>query len=121
MDKTVEAKVTRKQYLERVAERTGLSLADITNVYNAEIEILKEILQNDERLLLSGFGSFEVIYHKGHPVQFGEKHNFVDKYRVVKFSASALLNKSVRRKGNTVHGVVVKSTDATVSECVAEK
>lgn len=74
------------------------NITDVSNIYNAIIdEIVDTLCVQDCRLLLTGFGSFYVNRHKGHPVQFGDnKKSAISDYRVIKFSASNLLSSKLR-------------------------
>lgn len=98
MTEKTERKINRKEYLERVAVRSGCSIDVVSHVYGAMISEIENIMKEHDRLLLTGFGSFYVHRHKGHPVQFGQKVNLVCDYPVAKFSASNVLNKKLREE-----------------------
>lgn len=87
-------KVSRMTFLEQVAKRSGLSEEDVLKFYDAMIAEMKEMMCQGKRVTLTGFGSFFMAKHKGHPVQFNK--DGVDDYVVFKFSSSNVLNKKFR-------------------------
>lgn len=89
-------KVNRAEYLARVSKRTGIRKDTVISVYTGLIDELVEIMQDDCQLLLTGFGSFYLQKHKGHPVQFSGGTDTVDDYDVLKFSPSNIVTKRLR-------------------------
>lgn len=90
-------KVNKEKFLSRVAKRAGISKSVVRKVYYAMIAEIEWIAQNEDKLTLTGFGTFYVQRHKGHPVQFGTRSTNVSDYLVFKFSASNVLNKRIRK------------------------
>lgn len=87
-------KVSRMTFLEQVAKRSGLSEEDVLKFYDAMMAEMKEMMRQGKRVTLTGFGSFFMAKHKGHPVQFNKDE--VHDYVVFKFSSSNVLNKKFR-------------------------
>lgn len=52
--------ITKKQLIEDVAEATGLTKKDVTEVLNGFMDTVKGHLQAGEKVTLTGFGTFEV-------------------------------------------------------------
>lgn len=98
-------RVNGREFLNRVSVRTGLPLEVVDAVYGGMLDEIRHILYQQDRLLLSGFGSFYVHRHKGHPVQFGDEKNYVPDYLVARFSASNVLNKYLREDHSDTEGV----------------
>jgi nucleoid DNA-binding protein len=90
-------KVSKKQFLADVATRVGLPVETVTSVYDGMLEETHDIVDSGKSLSLTGFGSFYLQKHKGHPVQF-DKHDKVPDYLVFKFSASDVYNRRFRKE-----------------------
>ncbi len=52
--------ITKKQLIDDVAEATGLTKKDVTEVINGFMDTVKGHLQAGEKVALTGFGTFEV-------------------------------------------------------------
>jgi nucleoid DNA-binding protein len=90
-----KARVTKKQFLADVAQEVDMPVDVVTKVFNACVDRTKNIVADGSTLTITGFGSFYLQRHKGHPVQF-EGHGEVPDYVVFKFSASDVLNRRFR-------------------------
>lgn len=97
-------KINKSQFLKYVAERGKLPHDDLLIAYNAIVDSIADLTANGYELSLTGFGTFSVKVHKGHPVQFTSKSVNVNDYAVLKFSASDVLNKRLRK----IHAEKVK-------------
>ncbi|HEC32101.1 MAG TPA: HU family DNA-binding protein, partial [Deltaproteobacteria bacterium] len=67
--------MTKKEFIDKVAERAGLSKKDATSAVNAVFEILEESLAEGDKLIIPGFGSFFVgrrAERKGRNPQTGQ-------------------------------------------------
>lgn len=91
-------KMSKAEFLRRVHTRSGQSQAVVNAVYKATVDELRILAIREGRLTLTGFGTFYVQTHKGHPVQFGKKSDKIEDYAVFKFSASSVFNKSLRMR-----------------------
>lgn len=93
---TGSERVTKRMYIASVARRAGLPKRVVSQVYDAAMAELLDVVSRGNRLILTGFGSFERQWHKGHPVRFtkvGETR--VDDYSVLKFSATRQTNQRI--------------------------
>ena len=90
-------KVNKNEFLGEIAEKTGLELNVVKTVYNAFVDEIRSVVCRGEDLSLTGFGSFSLKKHKGHPVQFEAKTDKVKDYVVLKFAASDVLMSNIRR------------------------
>lgn len=90
-------KTSKTVFLKNVAAASGLDIDVITRVYTAMINEIQNTVCEGNSLSLTGFGTFYLQKHKGHPVQFEGKSNSVPDYWVFKFSASDVLNTRIRR------------------------
>lgn len=89
-------KMNRSEFLARVAKRTGYSRRIVLEIYDAMVDEFVDVIQNKKQLLLTGFGTYFVQQHKGHPVQFSGGNDVVEDYDVLKFSPSNILKQRVR-------------------------
>jgi len=89
-------KVTRKQLLEDVAQKSGVDVAVVNQVYNSLVDCIVNMASEGNHLSLTGFGNFYRQTHKGHPVQFESPGSIVPDYALLKFSASDTINKRLR-------------------------
>ena len=86
--------MTKKEFIDKVSERTGLTKKDAASAVNAVFEILKERLTQGDRITILGFGTFSISQRserKGRNPQTGEEMTIPAK-RVAKFKPSANLN-----------------------------
>lgn len=90
-------KMNKRQFLRKVAAENGMTIADTTRAYNAIIKGIQDTVNQGTVVSLTGFGTFYLQKHKGHPVQFEDTENQVNDYVVFKFSASDVLNKKFRQ------------------------
>lgn len=89
-------KICLTQLLKETSHESGVKLNVVRSVYNSLVSVLLQNLENGNRINMTGFGSFYVQKHKGHPVQFNKKKSSISDYNVVKFSVAG----SVKRKFN---------------------
>ena len=55
----------KRQFIDRVAAKTGLTKKDNARVMDAVFETLGEILVQGDRLVVSGFGAFNTVHRAG--------------------------------------------------------
>lgn len=93
----VQGRVSKREYVSRVARRAGVPVRVASVVYEAAIEELLSIVGNGDRLTLTGFGKFYPQEHKGHRVRFADENGKaeIEDYAVLKFSATRSVNKKV--------------------------
>lgn len=99
------AKVSKGAFLEKVAERSGVPDDVVSAVYHTMISEIEDIMRSNEKLCLTGFGTFSLQRHKGHPVQFETEEPVVSDYVVFKFSASNVMNRKFREWDAKQRGV----------------
>ena len=90
-------KINKRDFIKHVAKENGMTSAQVLEVYDAIVNGIFDMVIENKRVSLTGFGSFYLQKHKGHPVQFEAKNAGVDDYVVFKFSTSDALNKRMRR------------------------
>lgn len=92
-----QKRVSKREYIAGVAERSGLPATMVSQVYEAGIAELLDIVVRGDRVMLTGFGRFYPQAHKGHRVQFADGQDgegmVIDDYSVLKFSATREVNK----------------------------
>lgn len=76
---------------------TNCNLEMLTQAYQLIIDGIQKTVCSGKELSLSGFGSFYLRKHKGHPVQFDSGTTKVNDYVVLKFSASDVLAQKIRQ------------------------
>lgn len=86
----------------RIATKLGGSRAQGEAALNAVLDSVREALSADDRVVLTGFGSFEIREVKARrvrPIRGGQAGNLitVPAHRRVGFSAGAELNKAAQR------------------------
>ena len=93
----VQGRVSKREYVNRVARRAGLPVRVTAEVYEAAIEELLYIIGSGDSLTLTGFGKFYPQEHKGHRVRFSDDNGVseVEDYAVLKFSATRAVNRKV--------------------------
>jgi nucleoid DNA-binding protein len=92
----MKRKVNKNEFLSAIAEKTGLDITLVKAVYTALVDEIRVVVCRGEDLSLTGFGSFTLKKHKGHPVQFEAKSDKVKDYVVLKFAASDVLMSNIR-------------------------
>lgn len=91
MTSTEQDRVSKREFISRVAMRSGRTVREVSAVYEAIFDELTTAIIADESVVLTGIGKFYRQDHKGHKVRFGRED--VEDYPVLKFSASPSVNK----------------------------
>jgi DNA-binding protein HU-beta len=89
--------MTRKEFIETMAAKTGSSKADAERSVGVLLEIISETLKKGDSLSFPGFGSFEVRErpsHKGRNPRTGEELQ-IPASRIPAFKAGAALKAAV--------------------------
>lgn len=123
--KTSESRVSRTEFVQRAARRAKLPVRTMQAAYDALTEEIIDLVKENNRVTLTGFGRFYSQPHKGHlaqasPGEKGSTTTRVPDYVVLKFSATRDANRRLtmtpedaaarlRQKRRTVRG----KTDAT--------
>ncbi|MEU3196922.1 HU family DNA-binding protein [Streptomyces sp. NPDC006996] len=91
METTTNPRVSKREFISRVATRSGLPIRVVNKVYESLLGELTGAVSCGETVVLTSFGRFYRQDHKGHKVRFGKSN--VDDYVVLKFSASSSFNR----------------------------
>ncbi|WP_327357869.1 HU family DNA-binding protein [Streptomyces sp. NBC_01304] len=91
METTTNPRVSKREFISRVAARSGLPARVVNNVYESLLSELTGAVSCGETVVLTSFGRFYRQDHKGHKVRFGKSD--IDDYVVLKFSASSSVNR----------------------------
>ncbi len=95
-----EGRVNKREFIVRVSRRSGRPIREVTAIMEAGGRELMDIMREDQRLMITGFGSFYPQAHKGHRVQFSDEAGgkVIGDYSVLKFSATRDVNRSLDRR-----------------------
>lgn len=89
--------MTKGDIVERIYDRVGFSKKEATEVVESIFELIKEHLEQGEKVKISGFGNFVVHQkrpRKGRNPQTGEEI-IISGRKVLSFKASPVLKKSM--------------------------
>lgn len=90
-------RLNRKEFIERVAERAGISKAAADSYLAALLEELRSVLLNGDSVMIVGFGLFEVITRRarmGRNPKSGEAIQIPERSKV-NFRAARVLDESL--------------------------
>lgn len=90
-------KMNKSELLTCVAKENNLTQKQMRSVFDSIIECIRQNICEGKDVSLTGFGTFSLQKHKGHPVQFASSSNVVKDYVVVKFTPSDALMTSIRK------------------------
>ena len=90
-------KIKKRDIINRIAKETGVSNVQVKKICDMFIAIIKDELCKGREVSISGFGSFFIRRHKGHPVQFGAKDGEIKDYPVVRFTASKVFAAYIKK------------------------
>src|SRR5438132_325112 len=93
--------MTKADIVERIYEKVGFSKKEATEVVESIFELVKERLEQGEKVKISGFGNFVVNEkrpRKGRNPQTGEEI-VISGRRVLTFKASQVLKKTMNGRG----------------------
>jgi nucleoid DNA-binding protein len=99
METTGHPRISKREFIAKVAGRSGQPIRIVSEVYESLIGELTDSVRRGETVMLTGFGRFCRQVHKGHKVRFGKKD--VDDYPVLKFSASRSINRRLNPDDST--------------------
>lgn len=102
-----QPRISKREFISRVASRSGLTVRAVSRVYEAFLEELGDAVASGQTVVLTGFGRFYRQAHKGHKVRFGKLE--VDDYHVLKFSASRTINRQLDDEVGSDDDVVLLS------------
>jgi DNA-binding protein HU-beta len=90
--------VTKSEFVDRVADRSGLGKGEADNAVSAVLDTIEEVLSRGGEVSFTGFGKFSVAdrsAREGVNPQTGEKIQIAAS-KVPRFSAGSGLKKSVK-------------------------
>jgi DNA-binding protein HU-beta len=93
-----EGIVTKSEFVDQVADRSGLGKGDADKAVNAVLETIEEVLTRGGEINFTGFGKFSVAdrgARQGVNPQTGEKIQIAAS-KVPRFSAGSALKKAVK-------------------------
>ena len=98
----MKRKINKNEFISTVAKKNRIPVADVRLVYEAIIAEIKTTVCAGKELSLTGFGTFSLKKHKGHPVQFEAKTDTVKDYLILRFAPSDSMMTRIRESGNAV-------------------
>ena len=93
-----EEDVTKSEFVDQVADRSGLGKGDAEKAVNSVLETIEEVLRRGGDINFTGFGKFSVAdrgARQGVNPQTGERIQIAAS-RVPRFSAGSALKKAVK-------------------------
>jgi DNA-binding protein HU-beta len=90
--------VTKAEFVDQVADRSGLNKRDAADAVDAVLETIEDTLKRGSEITFSGFGKFSVSdrsAREGRNPATGEKIQ-ISASRVPKFTAGAGLKKAIQ-------------------------
>jgi DNA-binding protein HU-beta len=93
-----EGIVTKSEFVDQVADRSGLGKSEADKAVNAVLDTIEEVLTRGGEVSFTGFGKFSVAdrgARQGVNPQTGEKIQIAAS-RVPRFSAGSALKKAVK-------------------------
>lgn len=95
--------MTKADIVEIVFEKVGFSKKDVSYVIEEIFEAIKNALESDDKVKISGFGNFTIRQkraRRGRNPQTGTEIT-IDQRRVMTFKASQLLKKAINTQPST--------------------
>ena len=91
--------MTKVDIIDNIREKVGFSKADIAKIVESVFDIIKETLQREDKIMISGFGSFVArnkTTRRGRNPQTGSDME-ISPRRVLRFKPSPMLRASSNR------------------------
>lgn len=94
-----ENKINKSDLVDIISEKENMSKKQVKNVIDIFLSLIEDNLHERNSVTLSGFGTFKIDMHEGHPVQFKSgKKMFIEAYPVLKFNVSKILKDRLKSK-----------------------
>lgn len=90
-------KITKRPFILKMKKQGKYSVKRVTEMYEVFVKTLTEELISGNEVVLTGFGTFTVKFHKGHKTGFEVKTSSED-YVVVKFTPADSLRDRLNKK-----------------------
>ena len=94
--------MTKVDIVDKIYEKVGLPKSEVTKIVETIFDTLKETLQREDRMMISGFGNFVIRVKKarrGRNPQTGDNLEIAPR-RVLTFKSSPVLKAGLNRSGN---------------------
>ena len=94
--------MTKIDIVDKIYEKVGFPKSEVAKIVETVFDIIKETLQREDKILVSGFGNFAIRNkraRRGRNPQTGG-HIEITPRRVLTFKPSAVLKGSLNRPGN---------------------
>lgn len=95
-DNAVRETVSRTEFVNYLANKHDIPKTDAAEIVRIFIEGIQDLVADQMRVSLQGFGAFYPQLHKGQVIQFDAKRTRLADYYICKFSASAAMNTWLR-------------------------
>lgn len=96
--KAFATKVTAAMNANAEYKDRNYTVEEMEMIFSTMLEQLIETTKEGKEQFFTGFGSFYLQRHKGHPVQFNSSDAEISDYVTLKFSASNNLNTQLREE-----------------------
>ena len=90
-------KITEIELLSVVADKLDVPRSDVADIWNNIKQQIIDECSDGKTIMITGFGSFCIKRHKGHPIRFDSGTQAVSDYPVFKFSTSDILGRRLRQ------------------------
>jgi len=94
--------MTKIDIVDKIYEKVGFPKKEVTKIVDSVFDMIKETLQREDKLVLSGFGNFVIRNKKARPgrnPQTGDRIEIIPR-RILTFKPSPVLKASLNRSGN---------------------
>ena len=94
--------MTKIDIVDKICEKVGYSKKEVAKIVETVFDIIKETLQREDKILVSGFGNFFVRNkraRRGRNPQTGGPMEITPR-RILRFKPSPVLNGSLNHPGN---------------------
>ena len=88
--------VLKKEFIDRMAERGGITKKAARQGFELFIETLLDCMCENEKVMINGFGRFEMITVKEKKMPFRSNNSIVPEHRKMKFYPSRLLGNVIK-------------------------
>lgn len=94
------ARIGKQDFIERVAESTGVTKKDTATIMDAAFDVVKNAMKKGDDIVIPGFGSWKVQKvkaRKGRNISTGEEIK-IPAHKRVKFTPGSELKAAVEKK-----------------------
>jgi len=95
----MEGSMTKADITERIQSKLGISMKESLALLESVLSILKNTLEDGEKIKIAGFGNFEIKLKKdriGRNPQTGDPLT-IEARRIISFKPSAMLRKAINK------------------------